>query len=367
MSGASGVHAPQKAVSIDGDRVKTKVLVLAGGRSAERDVSLATGDAVSRGLNDAGFNVLFFDPATNHPPITWTPENAKSLIDRLPPDPTSLQQNGLPMGTVLSPADVTRARFDGIDLVFIALHGGDGENGRLQALLDTCGVSYTGSGMAASALAMDKHASKRIFLAEGIPTPGWRIINRGDMPTIDGFVRELGLPLIVKPNAQGSTVGLTLVKDKGQWEKALTEGFRWDERLIVEEYIAGREITVSVLGDQALPVVEIIPTHELYDYECKYTSGCSNYVCPADLTEAKTRLVQEHALRAFQVLDCAGYARVDFRMAPDGAFYCLEVNTLPGMTSTSLVPKAARAAGIEFPQLLQHICELATPRPGPTK
>ena len=348
MAGTSGVEAPQARAAIDGDTVKTKVLVLAGGRSAERDVSLATGDAVSRALNDTGFNVLFFDPATNHPPITWTPENAKSLIDRLPPDPHSLQQNGLPMGAVMSPADVTRARFDGIDIVFIALHGGDGENGRLQALLDTCGVSYTGSGMAASALAMDKHASKRIFLAEEIPTPSWRIIDRGETPEIDSFIDELGLPLIVK--------------EEGQWEDALREGFRWDERLIVEEFITGREITVSILGDQALPVVEIIPTHELYDYECKYTSGCSNYVCPADLTDEQAAEVQEYALRAFQALGCAGYARVDFRMSNEGEFYCLEVNTLPGMTALSLVPKAARAAGIEFPHLLQRICELAKPR-----
>lgn len=340
----------------------TRVLVLAGGRSAERDVSLSTGAAVSRALDESGSDVLFFDPASSHPPITWTPDQARTIIDRLPPDPSIMQVKGLPAGVAMTPADVPRASFDGVDLVFIALHGGDGENGRLQALLDTCGVAYTGSGMAASALAMDKHASKRVFVAEQIPTPRWRVIEHGQYPDIDPYQAQMGLPLIVKPNSQGSTVGLTLVKDQSQWREALDEGFRWDQRLLVEEYISGREITVSVVGDEALPVVEIIPSHDLYDYECKYTSGGSQYVCPAELTEQQTARVQEIGLQAFHALGCEGYARVDFRMSPDEEFYCLEVNTLPGMTSTSLVPKAARAAGIEFPQLLQRICELAVQR-----
>lgn len=347
---------------LTGDDVKTKVLVLAGGRSAERDVSLSTGAAVSRALNESGAEVLFFDPASSHPPVIWTPERAQTIIDRLPPDPSIMQVEGLPEGVAMTPRDVTRARFDGVDLVFIALHGGDGENGRLQALLDTCGVAYTGSGMAASSLAMDKHASKRIFVAETIPTPRWRVVDRGAHPGIDSFAAELGLPLIVKPNAQGSTVGLTLVREPDQWDNALHEGFRWDKRLLVEEYIPGREITVAILGDRALPVVEIIPSHDLYDYECKYTSGGSQYVCPADLSADQSALVQEIGLKAFYALGCEGYARVDFRMSPSGEFYCLEVNTLPGMTATSLVPKAARAAGIEFPKLLQRICDLSVER-----
>jgi D-alanine-D-alanine ligase len=336
-----------------------KVLVLTGGRSAERDVSLSSGAAICRALHEAGFEVLLFDPATSRPPVAWNPESGMAAIDKTPPDPKALVAEGLPFGVAMTPADVSRADLNQIDLVFIALHGGDGENGRLQALLDTCGVHYTGSGMAASALAMDKHAAKRIFRAEEIPTPRWRILDRGDDMTYGEATGELGTPLIVKPNAQGSTVGLTLVREKAQWADALAEGFRWDERLIVEEYIAGREITVGVLGDRALPVVEITPTHDLYDYECKYTSGRSSYTCPADLTAEQTARVQELGLRAFRALDCRGYARTDFRMSDDGQFYCLEVNTLPGMTSTSLVPKAARAAGMSFEELLRQICELA--------
>lgn len=341
-----------------GEKVSAKVIVLTGGRSAERDVSLATGVAVSKGLHDAGFNVLIFDPANTHPPVEWHPETGGTLIESKPPDPKALAIGGVPAGVVMTPDDLTRADLHDVDLVFIALHGGDGENGRLQAMLDTCGVRYTGSGMNASALAMDKHSAKRIFVAEKIPTPKWRIADSGDELSFDSVRAELGLPIIVKPNAQGSTVGLTLVKEQSQWAGALRTGFQWDDRLIIEEYIAGREITVAILGEQALPVVEIIPTHELYDYECKYTSGRSNYVCPADLTADQTRRAQELGARAFHALGCKGYARSDFRMSKDGEFYCLEVNTLPGMTATSLVPKAARAAGIEFPELLRRICDL---------
>jgi len=339
--------------------VPARIIVLTGGRSAERDVSLATGVAVSKGLHDAGFDVLVFDPAMAQPPVTWHPESGGKLIQSVPPDPKALALGGLPAGVVMTPDDLTRADMSDIDLVFIALHGGDGENGRLQALLDTCGIRYTGSGMNASAMAMDKHSSKRLFVAEEIPTPKWRIADAGDELSFDSVKAELGLPIIVKPNAQGSTVGLTLVKEQSQWADALRTGFAWDERLIIEEYISGREMTVSILGEQTLPVVEIIPTHELYDYECKYTAGGSNYVCPAALSETETARVQGLGARAFHALGCKGYARVDFRMNAKSEFYCLEVNTLPGMTATSLVPKAARAAGIEFPELLKRICDLA--------
>lgn len=334
------------------------VLVIAGGRSSERDVSLASGAAVARGLADAGMRVLFFDPALPHPPLEWRPDTNAAHIDRTPPSPEQLA-GGAPVGVALTPGDLTRVDLKNVDLVFIALHGGDGENGRLQALLDAAGVAYTGSGMAASALAMDKHASKRIFIAEQIPTPRWRVLDRGETLPFETARAQLALPLIVKPNEQGSTVGLTLVTEAAQWDIALESAFRWDDRILIEEYIDGRELTVGVLGDEPLPVVEIIPEHGLYDYECKYTSGRSQYICPADLTAEQMQVLQDLGLRAFRALNCNGYARADFRMSGEELFYCLEVNTLPGMTSTSLVPKAARAAGIEFPQLLDRICRLA--------
>lgn len=336
-----------------------KVLVLAGGRSSERDVSLATGAAVSKGLHEAGFQVLTFDPVASPRAIPWSPDAASASINTTPPEQSALATNGNPLGTALTPQDLAMVDLKSIDLIFIALHGGDGENGRLQALLDLCGVRYTGSGMMASALAMDKHAAKRIFMAEGIPTPRWFAAEPGLIPTFDEVRATIGLPLIIKPSSQGSTVGLTLVREKSQWEKALNDAFAWDQRILIEEYIEGRELTVGVLGGQAMPVVEIIPTHEIYDYECKYTSGRTQYICPADLTPAQVDEVQRLGFEAFTALGCRGYARTDFRMSKDGRFFCLEVNTLPGMTSLSLVPKAARTAGIEFPDLLKRICELA--------
>lgn len=330
-----------------------KVLVLAGGKSAERDVSLASGAAVAMALSDSGADVFALDPGVSPRVLAWTPQLAKEQIGTEPPADTTGDK------PKLAPSDLSLSELKSVDLVFIALHGGDGENGRLQALLDMAGIPYTGSGMLASALAMDKHASKRIFVAEGIPTPDWRMLEQTDDLDYEEAIEALGSPLIVKPNAQGSTVGLTLVEKKTQWGDALTEAFRWDSRILVEQFIAGRELTVGVLGDVAMPVVEIKPKHGIYDYECKYTEGMCEYICPAPITPAQMRACQEQGLEAFRALGCRGYARADFRMDKEGRMFCLEVNTLPGMTSHSLVPKAAKAAGIDFPALVARICRLA--------
>ncbi len=350
QTAAVGTHeSPKGTTSIAG----VKVLVLAGGRSAERDVSLATGAAVAAALVERGAEVFSLDPGISPRVLEWTPQLAKEQIGTTPPE-------GLTGSSpTIAPNDLALSDIKGLDLVFIALHGGDGENGRLQALLDMAGIRYTGSGMLASALAMDKHASKRIFLAEGIPTPDWRMIDDHDGLEYEEAVEALGSPLIVKPNAQGSTVGLTLVSKKTQWGDAIAEALRWDSRVMVEQFINGRELTVGVIGELPLPVVEIKPKHLLYDYECKYTDGMCEYFCPAPITPAQTRACQEQGLEAFRALGCAGYARADFRMDKDGHMFCLEVNTLPGMTSHSLVPKGAKGAGIEFPELVARICRLA--------
>jgi D-alanine-D-alanine ligase len=342
--------------------VGLRVLVLAGGKSAERDVSLASGDAVSRGLSEAGFTVLQLDPGVSPHAVEWNPQATGARIGSAPPEQSALAVAGGTTGTILSPADLPLADLRSTDVVFIALHGGDGEDGHLQALLDMAGIPYTGSGMLASALAMDKNAAKRIFAAEGIPTPEWRVLDHPDEWDFADLQEALGLPLIVKPNAQGSTVGLTLVQDESQWLPALDEAFRWDKRVIVEEYIPGRELTVGVLGGEPLPVVEMRPRHGIYDYECKYTPGQTEYLCPAPLSAAQTRMVQEQGMEAFRALGCRGSARADFRLSPDGHLFCLEMNTLPGMTAISLVPQAAKAAGIEFPELLRRICRLALER-----
>jgi D-alanine-D-alanine ligase len=253
------------------------------------------------------------------------------------------------------------------DVVFLALHGGQGEDGTLQALLDLTGVPYTGSGHLASALAMDKDLSKHLFRAAGVPTADWRMVPVSGIGNresgIDAFAREveaeLGLPVVVKPSKQGSTVGLTVVREIGVLGAAIEEAGKYDDEVMVERFVPGRELTVGILGDEALPVGEIIPVHEIYDYECKYTAGMAREVFPADLTAEETRTIQEFARRAFHALKLRGYARIDFRMAPDGVFYCLEANTLPGMTALSLIPQAAAAAGISFPELCERIVRLA--------
>jgi D-alanine-D-alanine ligase len=212
---------------------------------------------------------------------------------------------------------------------------------------------------------MDKDLSKRLFRDAGVLTPDWRMVRSGDgidwkAPAFSGRITgELGLPLIVKPSKEGSTVGLTLVKQGEDVAAAVGEAFRHDDEVMLERFIAGRELTVGVLGGEALPVGEIIPKHELYDYECKYTPGMAREVFPADLSESQVKSCQDAALRAFAVLKLSGYARIDFRMSADGQFYCLEANTLPGMTELSLIPQAAAAAGISFPELCERIAELA--------
>jgi D-alanine-D-alanine ligase len=253
--------------------------------------------------------------------------------------------------------------FSQVDVVFLALHGGQGEDGTIQALLDLTGKPYTGSGVLASALSMDKAMSKKVFEREGILTPEWFSV-KGSNPSDSSSIAErtetaFGFPCVVKPNNQGSTVGLTVVEEKRTLTRALACAGEYADHILIERYIPGRELTVGMLGDQPLPVVEIIPEHGIYDYECKYTHGKSRYVCPAEIPEKKAKEIQAIGLRAFQALGCEGYARVDFRYGEDDQFYCLEVNTLPGMTSLSLVPMAAKALGIDFPKLVDRIARLA--------
>lgn len=329
-----------------------KITVLMGGTSAERDVSIASGLRIAAALRSRGHAVTSFDTALG---VIEAAQEAAMLRSGVKAAPPSLEALAEMQRASLSPALGTLPAIREADVVFLALHGGQGEDGTLQALFDLCEVRYTGSGPLASALAMDKDLSKTIFRAAGVTTPDWLMA-----PAAPAEVEaRLGLPVIVKPSKQGSTVGLTLVRRREELEAAVAEAFRYDDEVMLEQYIAGRELTVGILGDAALPVGEIIPKHEIYDYECKYTAGMAVEEFPARLSPDAAAAVQDEARRAFRALKLRGYARIDFRMDASGGFFCLEANTLPGMTELSLIPQAAAAAGITFPELCERIVRLA--------
>ena len=340
-------------------RDKPKVLVLMGGTSAERDVSLASGGAIIGALREVGYKVVALDTAKgNQLPSdngTFLPEG----VGTEPPDIRDLQK----AESELTLKAIETFDFSEVDVVFLALHGGSGENGTIQALLNMSGKPYTGSGMLSSALCMDKAMAKKIFERDGIPTPRWFLLKKEklkDIPTIEKLIQSnLGFPVVIKPNNQGSTIGFSIVHNTSKLKEAIEKAEYHSNEILFEEYIPGRELTVGILEDRALPVVEIVPEHGVYDYECKYTGGKSKYICPAELPKHKTEEIQSYGLKAFRSLKCEGYARADFRYGENGRPYCLEVNSLPGMTATSLVPKAARAAGIEFAELIDEIVQSA--------
>jgi D-alanine-D-alanine ligase len=321
-----------------------------GGTSAERDVSLASGLRVAQALRTRGYDVVAVDTARGV--LSAGDEQAMleggRVVKTVPPDVQALARMNRALPATLDHLVDT-------DVIFLALHGGTGEDGTLQALLDLTGIPYTGSGHLASALAMDKELSKHLFRSAGVPTADWLMAPA----TADEVERALAFPVIVKPSKQGSTVGLSLVRDPALLQAAIAEAFKHDDEVMIEAFVPGRELTVGILGGEALPVGEIIPVKELYDYECKYTPGMAQEIFPADLTAEQTEQVQELAKLAFAALKLSGCARIDFRMTPTGDFYCLEANTLPGMTETSLIPQAAAAAGVSFPELCDRIAQLA--------
>lgn len=300
-----------------------KIIVLMGGPSAESDVSRRTGAAILTALQTKGYQAEGMEL------------NPSTLMD-----------------------DLQQAK---CDVVFIAIHGKFGEDGAVQGTLEMMGIPYTGSGVMASAVAMDKAATKDMFIAHGVPTPRSVFYdNRQDKAMIEEAIRtEFGVPVVIKSVAQGSSIGVTIVTDADELATAIEEGFRYSDGVLVEQYVKGRELTVAVWDDgmnrSALPVVEIRPHSGAYDYQSKYTSGATDYLCPAPLTEVETKTVQEAAVQAFTALRCGGIARADVLLDDAGNPYVLEVNTIPGMTATSLVPKAAAAAGISFEDLCEKI------------
>lgn len=331
-----------------------RVAVLFGGTSAERDVSIATGAQVVRALREAGHEVIAVDTVRGALSPAEEERLLSARVAAAPPESTELEllRTGAPGGLVSSP------ELREVDVAFLALHGGAGEDGTLQALLETAGVPYIGSGPLASGNAMDKDLSKRLFRFAGIPTPEWRMA-----PVAPEEVeRALGYPVVVKPSKQGSTVGLSVVRRPEELEDAVAEAYRHDDEVMLERFVPGRELTVAILDDRPLPVGEIVTGQEIFDYETKYQEARAQEIFPAELTTAQTEEIQELALRAHRALKLEGYSRIDFRMDGEGSFWCLEANTLPGLTSASLFPRAARAAGIGFPALCERLCTLALER-----
>ncbi len=303
-----------------------RVGVLMGGWSPERKISLLSGGNVVEGLRAAGLNTTAF---------------------------------------MLGPADKNERRLEkrlkaaNFDVVFIALHGGFGEDGSLQALLDRWEIPYTGSGALACGLAMHKGCSKLVFEANRIPTAPWQALH--ESTTRKDWLKEIkfGTPLVVKPADTGSAIGVTIIRDRGELAKAITLAFKFSSWAIVEKFIPGVEVTVTVLGEKALPVIEIVPKNEFYDFDAKYTPGRSDHLIPARISQEQGRKVKKYAVRAGKAMGCGDYYRVDFIVPKKGEPQILEVNTVPGMTSTSLVPDAAKAAGISFPRLLATLTRMA--------
>jgi D-alanine-D-alanine ligase len=333
-----------------GGRGALKIAVLFGGDSMERDVSIASAAQVVGALRGRGHDVVAYDSGRGR--LTTADEQRlfASKIDKAPPDKRAV--TSLP--TVVSAPDLAD-----VDVVFLAMHGGSGEDGTVQALLDLAGIPYTGSGKLGSALGWDKDIAKRLFLAAGVPTPDWLM----SPVAASEAAAQLGLPLIVKPNGQGSTVGLTLVKSAAEIDAAVELAGGFDSAVMLERYIDGRELTVGILEDRPLAVGEIIVrTGPIFDYAAKYQAGGAEEIFPANITAEQAARAQDLALRVHRALKLETYSRVDFRMDAEGNLWCLEVNTLPGLTAASLLPRAAAAVGIEFPELCERICRGALAR-----
>ena len=303
---------------LDKLRVK-KIGVLCGGSSQEREVSLRTGDAVYKALVFLGLNVSKLD------------------VDR----------------------DIAlRLAKERIDLAFIALHGKLGEDGTIQGLLEIMGIPYTGSGVLASALALDKVYTKEVFSYHNLPMAKYKVLEKR-VKTAGNILKELDYPVVVKPAREGSTIGVTVVRERSGLDSAINLAFGYGNKILIEEYIEGREITVGILGDEPLPVIEIVSKTAFYDYQAKYEPGMSNHIVPAKLRREQYELAQSLALSAHSALGCRGATRVDMVMDGEGKIYLLEVNTIPGMTETSLLPEAAVVAGIDFKQLVVKILSYA--------
>ena len=331
-----------------------KIAVIFGGMSSERDVSIASGAQIFKALKTRGHDVIAVDTASGILDSAGEKLLLESSVKEIPAfsDSLSMMRNGLV-------SFINSGKHRDIDICFLALHGGSGEDGTIQGFLEIEGIPYTGSTHMPCCYAMDKDVAKTLFRRQGVPTPDWIMAP----VSAENAGRLLGYPLIVKPNREGSTVGLSVVKSPDGFEAAVAAAGKYDREILIEKYIPGREFTVGVLDNQPLGVGEIIPRlSEIFDYKSKYQKGGADEIFPADLSAEKTKELMEAAVNAHKALKMEDYSRADFRMAPDGSIWCLEVNTLPGMTATSLLPQSAGVMNISFPDLCEKICALALER-----
>ncbi|MDO5124116.1 MAG: D-alanine--D-alanine ligase [Eubacteriales bacterium] len=343
-----------------------KITVLSGGLSTERDVAITSGKKIAQALRTKGHKVVLVDVFMGY-------EEDICDIDALFEEGYEFAPEGGISTDVPNIEAIKEMRRDksnrfigehvldicaAADITFLALHGGEGENGQLQATLDLMGIRYTGAPYLASAVAMHKGFAKSIFLQSGVSTPMGKLYDRDDLHA--GVCTQWdNFPCVVKPCSGGSSVGVSIVKDKSEYEEALSLAFKYDEEVLVEEYIKGRELSVGLLDGKALPIIEIIPKEGFYDYKNKYQSGAAEDICPAVIDEETTKAIQNEAEKAFAALGLEAYSRIDFILTEDNRFYCIEANNLPGMTPLSLLPQEAKAVGIDYPELCDLIVELS--------
>lgn len=327
---------------------RPRITLLFGGTSPERTISKRSAVSIYNAIKNLGYECSLMNPAYGE----FQPEKTEDFFKE--EDPVEISNRNYVKA-------INSSLLDKTDLIFIGLHGKWGEDGTIQSLLELRGIKYTGSKVVSSSVSMDKSMSKILFQHYDIQTANWfsAAQNHNSDFVINMIEKQFGFPAVIKPNDQGSTVGLTICQNSSQVEEAMKLAFQFSNKVIIEEYIPGREMTVAILENKALPVLEIKPKHGIYDYECKYTTGMSEYVVPAEIPKEAAEKLQSQALLAFNALGCETYARIDFRMNNKFEPYCLEANTLPGLTSTSLVPKMAKAAGISFEQLVDRIILLS--------
>ena len=334
-----------------------KIVVLAGGTSTERDISIISGTGICGALRQKGHQAILVDIFCGIEKVDWeNPFPAEYDVEKAAEHMKSFNPQ-------IEEMEKTRRSFFGpnvlelcekCDIVFLGLHGANGEDGKVQAAFDLMGIRYTGTGYLSSAMAMDKRITKEVFLMNQVPTPGGFSMTRENQEK-----HGLNFPVVVKTSCGGSSVGVYIVNDQKEYEASLADASQYGEEIVVEEYIKGREFSVAVVDDKAYPVIEIAPIQGFYDYKNKYQAGSTVETCPAEISPELTAKMQENAVKAAKALGLTGYSRLDFMMKENGDMYCLEANTLPGMTPTSLIPQEAKVLGMDYPTLCEELIRIS--------